>query len=78
MNLTEAILLVRPADSAAWYEPLLARFHKATPRKRISFIDKAGEQQSSPAHGNAFFYLGENAERFKEIFAPTCTITRPA
>lgn len=77
-NLTQAILLVRPADSAAWYAPLLKRFYRATPHKRISFIDKDGDQQSSPAHGNALFYLGENVERFKDTFELTCTITKPA
>jgi len=77
-TLTEAILLVRPAGGTAWFVPLERRFYKATPPKRICFIDKTGKQQSSPAHGNAFFYLGGNVDRFKKIFELTCTITCPA
>jgi hypothetical protein len=75
--ITEAILLVKPADGASWYKKLNNRFPRCGVDHRIKFIDKDGIAQPRPAHGNAFFYLGQNLKLFKEVFGQIGTITVP-
>lgn len=75
-TVTAAIILVRPAAGAAWYQALSSRFALCTTHKRIRFIDKDGTQQKSPVHGNCFFYLGANIERFREVFGEIGVVTR--
>lgn len=62
--ITEAVLLVKPADGASWYKKLNKRFPRCGVDHRIKFIDKDGIAQPRPAHGNAFFYLGQNLKLF--------------
>ena len=75
--ITEAILLVKPADGASWYKKLNNRFPRCGVDHRIKFIDKDGIAQPRPAHGNAFFYLGQNPKLFGEVFGQIGTITAP-
>lgn len=74
---TEAILLVRPAAGSSWYQELSARFASCVPNKRIRFMDATGKQQKSPVHGNVFFYIGKNVERFREVFSRIGVVVRP-
>lgn len=75
-SVTEAIILVRPAAGAAWFQALSSRFACCTTHKRIRFIDKNGTQQASPVHGNCFFYLGERIQRFREVFGEIGVVTK--
>lgn len=78
-DVTEAILLVRPAVGASWYSTLTARFCRAEPLGRIKFVGKDGSQQPKPVHGNTFFYLGGKPDRFSDLFKTGgCVISRPA
>jgi hypothetical protein len=75
--ITEAILLVKPADGASWYKKLNKKFPRCGVDHRIKFIDQNGTAQPRPAHGNAFFYLGDNHTLFGEVFGRIGTITAP-
>ena len=77
-DVTEAVLLVRPATDTTWFHSLSERFWRAETRGRIDFINGTGEICPKPAHGNVFFYLGENTNLFSEVFKKAkCTISRP-
>lgn len=73
----QAVLLVRPAPGSAWYQMLSARFPSCITHRRIRFIDKDGQEQASPVHGNVFFYLGERVEQFREVFREIGVVARP-
>ena len=73
----QAILLVRPAPGSKWYQELAKRFASCVTDKRIRFIDAQGQQQASPVHGNVFFYLGKEVERFREVFSEIGVVARP-
>lgn len=72
-----ALLLVRPAVGSAWYQSLSKEFPRCEPDKRIRFMDAHGVQQTSPVHGNAFFYLGKEVERFWKVFSGLGTVSVP-
>lgn len=74
---SQAVLLVRPSPGSSWYQALSSRFPCCLTHKRIRFIDASGQEQTSPVHGNAFFYLGEQEERFREVFSTIGAVTRP-
>lgn len=38
------------------------------PRQRINFLNKKGDPQGSPTHGNAFIYMGPHGDRFRRVF----------
>ncbi len=76
-EISAGVLLVRPAPGSAWYQALAGRFASCTPHRRIRFIDAHGRQQASPVHGNVFFYLGEEVERFRTLFGAIGVIARP-
>ncbi len=76
-NISEAVLLVKPADGASWYQRLNKRFPRCGVNHRIKFMDKDGIAQPRPAHGNAFFYLGQDVSFFGEVFGQIGTITVP-
>lgn len=76
-SICEAILLVRPAAGSSWYQELSARYLACVPDKRIRFIDTTAKSQKSPIHGNAFFYLGQNIEKFREVFGRIGVVTKP-
>jgi hypothetical protein len=76
-EVSQAVMLMRPSPGSSWFQELSSRFPCCIPHKRIRFIDAKGQAQASPVHGNAFFYLGENIERFREVFSDTGVVTRP-
>lgn len=68
-EIDQCIFLVN-RTGAAWYLDLLDCFAaRCQVRKRISFIDQNGIQQSSPRYYNDFLYLGPNKCRFSEVFS---------
>lgn len=71
-NVSQAILLVNAAIGTSWFNPLF-EYPICFPEKRIRFINKDGEQ-SSPTNGNAFVYLGDNLDKFVEIFSQFGTV----
>ncbi len=74
-DVTQAIILVKSASETEWFRELSARFPRAEPKGRMEFIDTEGNPGTSPAHGNTFFYLGDNPERFKAVFKAAGCIT---
>ena len=76
-NIQQGIILVKPAVGSSWYQQLSSRYPRCEPHKRIKFIDVDGKQQSSPVHGNVFFYLGEELGRFKDVFSAIGTVSAP-
>lgn len=67
-NVTEAVLLTHNYTDTAWFH--LAESIAALicfTRGRIKFVNEDGEE-CAPTQGQAFFYYGENAERFREVF----------
>ena len=67
-NVSQAVLLLRPAAGTGWYQRLSSQFACCILHKRIRFWDSDGIEQRSPVHGNVFFYLGEDVARFKKVF----------
>lgn len=76
-NITQSILLVKPAVGSAWYQRLSGQFARCEPHKRIRFINAQGIAQSSPVHGNSFFYIGQDIHRFHEHFSTIGNIALP-
>ncbi len=77
-NVTSATVLVKSTSETSWFRELSARFPRAEPKGRMEFIDREGKPGTSPAHGNTFFYLGDNPERFKAVFkAAGCIYASP-
>lgn len=66
---TEAIVLVNNSTDSSWFQELLAVSAAVCfPLYRIKFWHPAGKE-SNPLQGQAFFYLGENVEAFREQFS---------
>ena len=76
-NISQAILLVRPAPGSKWFQALASKCASCITNKRIRFIDAQGKQQTSPVHGNVFFYLGKDMERFRQAFSEIGVVARP-
>jgi hypothetical protein len=66
-----------PFAGVSWYQAHSNSFPCCLTHKYIRFIDASGQEQASPVHGNAFFYLGKREERFREIFSAIGAVTRP-
>jgi len=67
-NVSEAILLVKAATGYEWFEKLWDELPVCFARERLSFIREDGDDDGSSKQGTCFFYLGENVERFVEVF----------
>lgn len=76
-EISEAVLLVKLAISAAWFQRLAKRFLKCEADRQIKFIDQYGVEQPRLAHGNTFFYLGCNSNCLAEIFRQVGSISVP-
>ncbi len=77
-EISEAIVLVKPAVGSSWFRQLARKFPRCEVNCRIKLIDCNGIEQPRPAHGNTFFYLGANAGIFAEIFQQVGDISKPA
>jgi phage N-6-adenine-methyltransferase len=67
-NVTEAILLTHNYTDTAWFhyaEEVAAAL--CFTRGRIAFEDQNGDT-CAPTQGQAFFYFGDNGDRFSEVF----------
>lgn len=76
-DIQQAILLLKPAVGSQWYQSIASRFPECRAHKRIRFIDKNGIEQTSPPHGNSFFYLGPNITTFHAVFSTFGNISVP-
>lgn len=65
-RVTAAVLLVNAATDTRWFQPLWAH-PVCFVAGRIPFWRPAGSEER-PTHASAFVYLGEEGERFREIF----------
>lgn len=74
---SQLILLVRPAIASSWYQELTAVFVRCEPNQRIRFINRDGVPRKSPVHGNTFFYIGREVERFHSVFSRIGTVSMP-
>lgn len=65
---TEAILLVTAATSEKWFQALWA-YPICFTHHRIAFVDAEGRKKKGNTKGAAFVYMGDQIERFAEIFS---------
>ncbi len=77
-DVTQAIILVKSASDTEWFYPLAQRFCRAERRGRIAFLNEKGKKHRSSPTGHIFFYLGDNHERFCNVFgAAKCNLAFP-
>lgn len=68
-HITEAILLTHNYTDTAWFHKAEAMASRLCfTRGRIKFVNPEGKE-AAPTQGQAFFYLGNNPERFSEVFS---------
>lgn len=77
-NMTEAIILVKASPNSKWFQKLIRSFPACFPNEPIQFLDAQGHPLPKPQNGNTFFYLGQNPERFKQVFGAIGSISYPA
>lgn len=68
-RVVEAILLVKAALGYKWFEDFWCDFPVCFARERLSFIRADGSSDGQSKQGTAFFYFGENANRFQKVFS---------
>jgi phage N-6-adenine-methyltransferase len=69
-NTTAAVMLTHNYTDTLWFqEAALAMDLLCFTRGRIKFVDAAGAE-CNPTQGQAFFYYGDNTERFRDVFSP--------
>jgi ParB family chromosome partitioning protein len=69
-RVTSAIMLTHNYTDTAWFQKLAAVANAiAFPKGRIRFEAPDGTL-GSPTQGQAFFYFGEGAAKFREVFGP--------
>ncbi len=76
-NITEAIVLVKSSPSSKWFQKLIRCFPTCFPNEEVRFLDDQGHPQPKSQSGNAFFYLGQNPERFKRVFGAIGSVSSP-
>lgn len=67
-RVTEGVLLVRAAVGYEWFELLWDVLPVCFARERLSFIRADGNDDGQSKQGTAFFYVGNNLEKFKSVF----------
>lgn len=70
----EAVLLVNAATDTAWFQRLWA-YPICFVKGRIPFWRPEGSAES-PTHPSAFVYLGQDNERFRDLFREFGTVVR--
>lgn len=64
---TEAIVLVNNATETSWFQLLLENFPVCLPARRLAFW-RYDHANVGARQGQAFFYLGANADKFEQVF----------
>ena len=68
-DVTEAIVLVNNATETGWFQVLLECASAVCfVKRRIKFVDMAGNPSGAPLQGQAILYLGEKPDLFAEHF----------
>lgn len=68
-NVTEAIVVTNNGTDTKWFHELTARASAICLHKgRIGFINEDGDKIDNNNKGQVFTYIGNNPERFAEIF----------
>lgn len=76
-EIMEAMVLVNNATETEWFQCLCRRSAVVYfPDHRICFIDPNGNKQSSPLQGQAILYLGDDPDRFIEVFSGQGVVLR--
>lgn len=73
----EAVLLVKAAVGYEWFEKLWDEWPVCFARERLSFIRSDGDAKGQSKQGTAFFYLGDDAGRFIEVFSQFGRVIMP-
>lgn len=68
-NVDQAILLVKAALGYRWFEALFESWPVCLATKRLSFTKVDGTNDGQSKHGTAFFYFGNNLDRFVGEFS---------
>jgi hypothetical protein len=76
-RVSEAILLVKAALGYKWFEDFWCDWPVCFARERLSFIRANGSSDGQSKQGTAFFYFGDNIERFREIFSQFGRVIMP-
>lgn len=76
-NVTAALLVVNNATDTRWFQRLLKRFPACFPEGRLAFVYADGSHPQA-RQGQAFFYLGPDAAKFREVFGKRGTIVEAA
>jgi ParB family chromosome partitioning protein len=64
----QAIILVNNCTDTRWFHQLLERFPACFTKGRVPFW-RPGQDRFQTRQGQAFFYLGNNPETFREVFS---------
>lgn len=74
-----AVILLLNRTGAAWYKTLQQQVTALCEvTKRIAFLDENGVPQPSPRYYSDFLYLGQEPERFLDIFSSIGTVRQLA
>lgn len=76
-HITEAIALVKLSPDSKWFQSLLQQFPVCFPEQPLQFRDEQGNPQAKSQRSNAFFYLGQNLEQFRQSFHALGYVSSP-
>lgn len=69
-EITEAIVLVNNATETGWFQGMLeVAAAVCFIRRRVKFIDMAGNPSGAPLQGQAVLYFGDNTDLFGSVFS---------
>jgi phage N-6-adenine-methyltransferase len=69
-DVSEAVVLVNNATETGWFQVMLEQASAVCfVKRRIRFIDMAGNPSGAPLQGQAILYLGKNVSTFARAFA---------
>lgn len=68
-NINQAVVMVNNATETQWFNTIIDVASAVVfPKSRIKFIDVNGKEGNTPLQGQCFIYIGDNKEKFLEIF----------
>lgn len=73
----KAIALINSNLGYRWYEELWRMYPVCLVKERIEFICSTGEKKGQAKRGQTFVYLGDNVEKFSEVFKKIGRIILP-
>jgi hypothetical protein len=72
-NIKQACCITFAATSEAWFRPLLA-YPQCFIHGRTNYYLPDGTKKKDVTKGSVVTYLGDNTERFKEVFSKIGTV----